>query len=152
MKRIISHRGNLNGREPCRENSPQFIKEALQAGFDVEVDVWLLNEGWFLGHDEPEHQTTEDFLRLQGLWCHAKNLRAFKKMLEIQIVCFWHESDRYALTSNGFIWTYPGMFLSSRSICVMPESGLTNHSDLPLCAGICTDFPIKYWKEERTVV
>ena len=32
---FISHRGNLNGPEPLRENCPSYIDEALRAGYDV---------------------------------------------------------------------------------------------------------------------
>ena len=32
---LISHRGNLTGKNPERENHPDYIKEALDLGFDV---------------------------------------------------------------------------------------------------------------------
>ena len=42
---LISHRGNLDGVNPDRENSPTYIKEAISSGFDVEIDVhWYDNE------------------------------------------------------------------------------------------------------------
>ena len=37
---LISHRGNLKGINPQRENEPLYIVEALEKGFDVEIDVW----------------------------------------------------------------------------------------------------------------
>ena len=37
--RYISHRGNLTGRDPFRENTVEYIQEALDKGFDVEIDV-----------------------------------------------------------------------------------------------------------------
>ena len=42
--KLISHRGNLNGRIPERENHPDYIDEAIEAGYDVEIDIWL-NDG-----------------------------------------------------------------------------------------------------------
>ena len=51
--KIISHRGNLYGREVDNENKPEFIMEALRK-FEVEVDVWFVNDSWFLGHDKPQ--------------------------------------------------------------------------------------------------
>ena len=36
--KVISHRGNLYGREIHNENKPEFIIEALKK-FEVEVDV-----------------------------------------------------------------------------------------------------------------
>jgi hypothetical protein len=50
---LISHRGNLNGPNPERENHPDYIWEALRAGFEVEIDVWWVEGKFKLGHDEP---------------------------------------------------------------------------------------------------
>ena len=36
---LISHRGNINGVEKDNENNPDYIKKAMQKGYDVEVDV-----------------------------------------------------------------------------------------------------------------
>ena len=35
----IAHRGNIRGPNPERENSPDYIDEAIQSGYYVEVDV-----------------------------------------------------------------------------------------------------------------
>ena len=51
--KLISHRGNLIGADPGKENRPSYIKSALKLGYDVEIDVWNLNGTWFLGHDDP---------------------------------------------------------------------------------------------------
>ena len=37
--KIIAHRGLLNGKDEKLENRPDTFKKALEAGFDVEVDV-----------------------------------------------------------------------------------------------------------------
>ena len=52
----IAHRGNLFGRIPERENSPEYIQEALAAGYDVEVDVWFEEGKLFLGHAKPQYE------------------------------------------------------------------------------------------------
>ena len=144
MRKLISHRGNTNGPEPVFENRPDFIQKALAAGFDVELEVWFIENQWYLGHDEPEYITTESFLKTKGLWCHAKNIEAFEKLLELGVICFWHENDKYTLTSNGYVWTYPGNQLTPMSISVMPEKYAAGTQDLSFCAGICTDYPLKY--------
>ena len=36
---LISHRGNVNGKLPNRENTISYIKEAIAKGFDVEIDI-----------------------------------------------------------------------------------------------------------------
>ena len=154
MKKIISHRGNIRGPKPSQENKPHFIDAAIEKGFDVEVDVWLIGDVWFLGHDEPEYRIEKNFLnsRSDFLWCHAKNIDALKELLDNKIHCFFHHSDLVTLTSKGFIWTYPGQQLTSNSICLMPENFSTeveryfpnDKYDFKQCYGVCTDFPVKY--------
>ncbi len=41
---LISHRGNINGKNEIRENSIFYIMEALSMGFDVEIDVWNVDK------------------------------------------------------------------------------------------------------------
>ena len=68
---LISHRGNRNGKNVDRENSPDYIQEALDEGYDVEIDVWVKDDKFFLGHDEPEYTTDKEFLMKDGLWCQS---------------------------------------------------------------------------------
>ncbi len=135
----ISHRGNISGPNRENENNPKYISKALQLGFNVEIDVWY-NEGWFLGHDEPEYKINENFLLDPSLWCHAKNLQALKIMIENNVHCFWHQEDDYTLTTKGYIWTYPDRLICSRSIivCKTPEDTI-NYSNMDLY-GICSDY------------
>jgi len=49
--RLISHRGNINGKNLERENSFPYIQEALQLGYEVEIDIWVINNEVYLGHD-----------------------------------------------------------------------------------------------------
>src|SRR3989338_965458 len=119
---LIAHRGNWFGSKPQRENKPKYIQQALDLGYDAEVDVWYINQRWWLGHDQPQYKIDLKFLKTKGLWCHAKNVQALVKLLVAGIHCFWHENDERALTSKGFIWTYPGQELGENSIAVMPET------------------------------
>ena len=80
--KLISHRGNIKGREIENENDPQYIYEVLDLGFDCEIDVWFENNQFYLGHDEPKYKIKEEFLTQNQLWCHAKNLQALHSMLE----------------------------------------------------------------------
>ena len=60
--KAISHRGNINSIEKDRENSPDYINEALKNGFDVEVDVRFENGKFFLGHDFNQFEIDKKFL------------------------------------------------------------------------------------------
>ena len=137
---VISHRGNIEGPNPLLENHPNQILKCLDKDFEVEIDVWFL-DGWFLGHDEPQHKVDIAFLQKSKLWCHAKNIEALYNLRKNNINCFWHQKDDVTLTSTGFIWTYPGKKLTKNSICVMPE---LLDQDIKECHGVCTDYPLKY--------
>jgi hypothetical protein len=44
----ISHRGNIDGKKPHLENSPSYIDEAIELGYDVEVDLWFVDDKFML--------------------------------------------------------------------------------------------------------
>ena len=138
---LISHRGNLNGKKVDEENSPKYIKKALDEGFNVEIDVWHINNDFYLGHDKPEFLVESEFLEDKRLWCHAKNLDALLNLSKIDSIFFWHQEDDYTLTSNGFIWTYPGKKLTKKSICVLPD---INNISFLNCYGVCSDHIVRY--------
>ena len=134
----IAHRGNIVGPKQSYENDPSYIEEALQEGYDVEIDLWLFKNKLFLGHDLPEYRIEFEFLKNHRLWCHCKNIDALMVCLDNDIRCFFHDIDAATLTSDGYVWTFPGEKLSSKSICVMPEKFGWQINSKP--AGICSDY------------
>ena len=75
--RLIAHRGNINGKNPFYENSPKYCQDAIDKGFDVEIDLRLIDQDFFLGHDRPEMRIElEEILKLaSSLWIHCKNIQ-----------------------------------------------------------------------------
>jgi hypothetical protein len=141
----IAHRGNTNGINPDKENHPDYLMSAIQKGYDVELDIWLIGNKYILGHDAPQYEIESYFLENDKFWCHAKNLEAVAALLEpgFPVHVFFHDTDACTITSQKWIWTYPGYpVLGHRSIAVMPER--TPGIDLSKAGGICTDFPIRY--------
>lgn len=109
--RIISHRGNLNGPDPDRENSSEALLECRQLGLDVEVDVWGESGDLWLGHDAPVARCPSVLLKgghAHRMWFHCKNVEALEVCLRSGLHCFAHQSDPYTLTSKGYIWCLPG--------------------------------------------
>ena len=45
---LISHRGNINRKQPGLENMPEYIDSAIELGYHVEVDVWYKNNEFWL--------------------------------------------------------------------------------------------------------
>lgn len=144
IKHYISHRGNIDGRVINAENSPEQILFALSQGFEVEIDVWFVDDSFYLGHDEPLYLVEESFLENDKFWCHAKNEESFYKMLSNQrIHSFWHQTDDFTLTSKGIPWVFPGKKISENSIWVLPEK--TPYKNIILnCLGICSDYISRY--------
>lgn len=138
---LISHRGNINGKEKESENNPEYINKALTEGYDVEIDVWFINNNFYLGHDIPQFIINKNYLLNTKLWCHAKNIESLIEMSKYEIHFFWHESDRVTLTSRKFIWAYPTKKFTKGTIGVLPE---VNDSDCSECVGICSDLISKY--------
>ena len=145
--KFISHRGNTIGKFSNLENNPAYIQKALDLGYEVEIDVWV--EDWgvlFLGHDEPQHAITLDWLkeRLSNLWIHCKNIQAIEWFNTTKdFNYFWHEKDTLTLTSKNYLWAYPGKQPIRESIAVLPEIYQDNIEN---CIGICSDY-IKNYKK-----
>jgi len=142
--KIISHRGNLYGRDLENENKPTQIITTLRLGFNVEIDVWFINDKYYLGHDNPQYEVSIDFLKQSNLWLHCKNPLALEKLLQLNVNCFWHDKDEYTITSKRYIWTLVGKELLHNSIAVLLELNEIKLDDLQKCSGICTDEPFKY--------
>lgn len=139
---IIAHRGNLLGPNKGSENGPEYIKNTISKGFDVEVDIWVLNNKIYLGHDGPEYLVDLSYIISisKNSWFHCKNIDALLFFIKDfpDFRFFWHQEDDYTLTSNKFIWTYPNKNITDKSIIVDLEGSCNNVS-----YGICTDYPIK---------
>ena len=138
---LISHRGNLNGPDPKNENSVKYIEKAINEGFEVEIDVYFSNGSFYLGHDYGKEEVKLEWFYKKPLWCHAKNYDAFKNLLTNNLHCFWHDQDKFTLTSKGFIWAYPGIQGNHKTIAVKPENYKLKLNDF---CGICSDWITSY--------
>jgi hypothetical protein len=141
--KYIAHRGLTDGPNSSLENCPEQLLKSLAEGFDCEVDLRIINDELFLGHDSPDWPIDEQFITQPGLWIHCKNLEALEFCQNnIKLNYFWHQEDDYTLTSKGYVWAYPGKKLSKFSIMVMPEwedSTLINTIGAN-CFAICSDY------------
>lgn len=144
--RVISHRANISGSNPLLENHPDQIDKCIKLGYDVEVDVRLINDSFYLGHDSPDYFVSLEWIneRKDNLWIHCKDLNSLDKFSTKQsnLNYFWHQKDDYTLTSMGFIWTYPGKKVSNnRGVLVMPEwNGCVENLNKYDCYAVCTDY------------
>lgn len=152
MKTIISHRGNINGSIPEKENNPDYVNEALKMGFEVEIDIWCIENKLYSGHDKETYEIDLEWLNLNNLklWIHCKNIESilFFKRNNLLFNYFYHDIDLMTLTSKQYIWAYPGKQPIRDSIAVLPE---IYNDDISNCIGVCTDYPIKYEKVNNLI-
>jgi len=142
--KIISHRGNIKGRVPDKENRPSYIDCAIMTGLEVEVDVRFISGSFYLGHDTPDYIITPEWInhRIDNIWFHCKNIEAayeFKKIDGVKYFC--HTQDSYILTSTCHLWVHD-LTLPLTENCIIPL--LTQHEVEEyrggIVYGVCTDY------------
>jgi hypothetical protein len=140
---IIAHRGNVEGPNPPDENNPDYIDHAILQGYDVEIDFWVEKGQFYLGHDSPKYPIDIKFLfeRSSRLWIHCKNIEAIERLDTSGFNYFWHDKDFMTITSQGYLWVYPGRQPVKKSIAVLPEM---YNDPIYDCYGICTDYADRY--------
>ena len=147
---LISHRGNIDKKNLSRENNSDYIDEAINKGFQVEIDVWFIKNEFYLGHDYAEHKIDFDWIlkRKSQLWIHCKNIPAIEELNNYrknpnysELNFFFHDNDDLTLTSKGFLWVFPVKQPVKNSIAVLPE---LYNDDLSSCIGICSDLINNY--------
>jgi len=150
--KLIAHRGNYKGANPHLENVPHYLEEALDKGYDIEVDVWGMGENLWLGHDKPKCQINyAEGMKLvpnPNVWWHVKNYEALIYLITRwpHLKVFSHESDNYAIVTGGYVWTAHTMFPvpSKKTIVMISEPSslvlkrvFTEDKVLGIC---CDDF------------
>jgi hypothetical protein len=147
IMKIISHRGNLKGPIPEKENRPSYIDCALKLGFEVEVDVSFNNDSFWLGHDTPDYKISNKWIeeRKDKLWFHCKNIESAHQLKKLPFLTnyFCHSHDPYIITSTGHLWVHD-LTIELNYNCIIPllnkreiEKNTINH-----VYAICTDYVI----------
>ena len=141
---IISHLGNISGRNVARENTLSYVKEALAAGFHVCIDVVFANESFLLpGPDDTFAPIPPAFLSNQKIWCRACTPTTLNALCDLNVHTIPFATDSVVLTSAQFLWSLPPAVLTPRSIATFPEFADANwcaDADFDF-AGVCTNHP-----------
>lgn len=139
----ILHRGLQNGPDKEKENNELIIRSLLHSGWHVEFDIWYnssTNTMW-IGHDKATSELKcNSILFHPRSWVHCKNIETFQYIYNNYntIHFFYHTDEDIILTSNKYIWCYPGVYAGPKSILVLPEH---HFKSLPNeCLGVCTDY------------
>jgi hypothetical protein len=144
---FIAHRGNIFRKIPERENSLEYLLEALDKGYNIEFDVRYIDGRFYLGHDEPQYFVDYSFLQGEKKWVHCKNIEALMELHDdASVHCFWHDNDQYTLTNKLYVWGRVGEPCRQGAICSLPEYSEHKYTlqELDTATGICSDFIGKY--------
>lgn len=143
--KIISHRGNLKGIVPNKENRPSYIDSAIGSGYEVEVDIRYIHGEFWLGHDTPDYKIDKMWIlsRINDIWYHCKNLDVAiqLKKLTCNIKYFCHSQDSYIITSTNHFWVHD-LSLNLDENCIIPlldEESVLKFNDKIIYA-VCTDY------------
>lgn len=142
---LISHRGNTNLINAERENTQEYIDEAITKGYDVEIDVYGgKDSSLWLGHDLPERMVELSWLkqRKESLWIHCKNVESLCVIVESGLRCFFHEKEKQTIIGNtDKIWTHDIENATNKSIIpLITLADIMQHNKYPHVFGICSDY------------
>ena len=147
---FISHRGNIDTVNEDEENRLDYIDNAIELGYDVEIDLREHNGKYYLGHDAPDHPVTLSWLlqRKAQLWIHTKDINALVYCRDKPLNFFFHEKERHTLISNGLIWTHDLTECTSLSVIPLISEKLPKNEteEYAHVAGICSDY-ISHYRE-----
>jgi len=146
---LIAHRGNLYGRQPERENTPEYLNEAIHLGYHVMVDAWYHDGCFYFGERKPLWKPFPDWLpyAMNSVLLRARNPEALLEANKQGFNVFWHQSDSYALTSWGDLLGFYGAPICGDSfVHMIPEhDGAVDESYCENLAGyeasgLCSDY------------
>jgi hypothetical protein len=147
--KIISHRGNINGTVPEKENRPSYIDSAIQLGYDVEIDLRIVDGDFWLGHDKPQYKIELTWMRLRkdNLWFHCKDINSALRLakLDEDFKYFCHSLEPYVCTSHKYLWIHDltGVINDKCIIPLLSKEDIKNYTNTEPYA-ICTDFVNEY--------
>lgn len=165
MLKFISHRGNIEGKSKF-ENDPEYLNELIHMDYEIELDLWLVKNKLYLGHDKPTYLINDYYLanHANKIWIHCKDIETFNYIYNHQnfalFNAFYHTEEDLAVTTQNYIWQHSKNFdfnlFNWKSIGVLPE--LKNKIDKNFVyklknsklLGICSDYikNIKYIFDE----
>lgn len=140
---LIAHRGNIDSVKPDKENTQDYIDEAIIFGYDVEIDVRLIDNKLYLGHDTPDHEVSMGWLldRRHELWVHTKNFSALNLLIDTDLRTFYHQKEDHTIINNcNLIWSHNLEEANSKSIIPLLDAADIFDFEKYNVYGICSDY------------
>lgn len=140
---LISHRGNLDGVQEDRENTPSYIQTALREGFAVCCDVIAQHGAFLLPTRAGYHKLPYALLSNPQMWFLASDAITLDALCAVNAHAV-PASSPVALTSVHYLWCLPGADLTPRSIAVFPEEVNPAWLESGEPAGVCSNEILRY--------
>jgi len=135
---LISNKGNIDGVNPESENKQDYIQMAINRGFQVKVDLWLMDNKLYLGSDKPDYELDIDWLERNAskLWIQCRSAELLSKLIDLDPIgsnlhIFIYNGET-TLTNRGYIWDHTGY----KSISLTDIKDIDDDLDY---YGICSD-------------
>jgi 3-deoxy-D-manno-octulosonate 8-phosphate phosphatase (KDO 8-P phosphatase) len=129
------------------ENSPGYILNAAK-NFSVEIDVWYIDNKYFLGHDKPQYEVDKFFLFKERFLIHAKSMETFFELSKYsQIETFFQSQDDISMTTKNRIVIHgrnETIIDDHRSNIWVDLDGMTRIHELGVKNNLLTDYPLNY--------
>jgi hypothetical protein len=141
--KLISHRGNIDSIKSNLENNPDYILEAINLGYDAEIDIRLIGNELFLGHDTPDYKVELSWLlNLKDcLWVHTKNFEALEYLIDSDLRIFYHQLEAHTIIHNTkLIWSHNLSEASPKSVIPLLSLEDINKWEQKKVYGICSDY------------
>jgi hypothetical protein len=147
----ISYRGIIDGNNYQDANTPNQLGKALGSGFSCMIDVWKVDDKFYLGNDQPITEVTAKYLQGNRWYINARNT-AMQTWLPTQNIklypnYFWFTTPTppppSVTASNGKLITPGTTPINNTSIVFLPEIDDTSlFSTVKLkCYGVITSNP-----------
>lgn len=155
---LISNRGNITGENKAKQNSVPYIMRAIQLGYDVKIDIWHVNNRWYLGKEKPNCEVPFRFFYInknmkysggncnKALWIQCQNIHAFNMLIPYRwsLNYFFKNDTNMLFTSFGYIWSSDR--INATHECVLATN---DYKNVPTAQfGLCTDYVLNL-KENR---
>jgi hypothetical protein len=143
---LISHRGNIDGVDQEKENLPSYIESAIQKNFFVEIDLRIVQDKLFLGHDIPQYEINDKWLLKNNskIFIHCKNILALKHCITLNLTSFYHVNEKHVPIINynlsNLIWSHD--LTEATDISVIPlinKDEILNYQKYNVF-GVCSDY------------
>jgi 3-deoxy-D-manno-octulosonate 8-phosphate phosphatase (KDO 8-P phosphatase) len=133
----ISHRGNLDGANPDLENQPDYVLTAASS-FMVEVDAWMIDQRYWLGHDKPLYEVDRYFFFDSNILTHCKTIDTFLDLSRFPMAdAFFQGSELVVKSSQGHLILHSSVrpselaLLPPKTIWASPEWRFTEDEPFP---------------------